>query len=46
MASYRNAGYQYEKSPRKIAPEYRQRKDQTVHKTKNVNTKNKSRAKT
>ena len=23
MASYRNSGYQYETSPRKIAPEYR-----------------------
>ena len=46
MASYRNSGYQYETSPRKIAPEYSPRKEQTVNKTKKVNTKNKSRAKT
>ena len=30
MASYRNSGYQYETSPRKIAPEYSPRKEQTV----------------
>ena len=46
MASYRNSGYQYETSPRKIAPEYSPRKEQTVNKTKKVNTKNKGRAKT
>ena len=45
MASYRNSGYQYETSPRKIAPEYSPRKEQTVNKTKKVNTKNKGRAK-
>ena len=46
MASYRNSGYQYETSPRKIAPEYSPKKEQTVNNTKKVNTKNKGRAKT
>ena len=44
MASYRNSGYQYETSPRKIAPEYSPRKEQKANKTKKVNTKNKPKA--
>ena len=32
MASYRNSGYQYETSPRKIAPEYSPRKEQKANK--------------
>ena len=46
MASYRNSGYQYETSPRKIAPEYSPRKEQKVNKTKKVNTNNKNKPKT
>lgn len=42
MASYRNSGYQYETSPRKIAPEYSPRKEQKVNKTKKVSTNNKN----
>ena len=45
MASYRNSGYQYETSPRKIAPEYSPRKEQKANKTKKVNTNNKPKAK-
>ena len=44
MASYRNSGYQYETSPRKIAPEYSPRKEQKANKTKKVNTNNKPKA--
>ncbi len=46
MASYRNSGYQYETSPRKIAPEYSPRKEQKANKTKKVNTNNKPKTKT
>ena len=45
MASYRNSGYQYETSPRKIAPEYSPRKEQKANKTKKVNTNNKPKTK-
>jgi hypothetical protein len=45
MASYKNSGYQYETSPRKIAPEYSPRKEQKVNKTKKTNTANKPKTK-
>lgn len=45
MASYKNSGYQYETSPRKIAPEYSPRKEQKVNKTKKTNTANKPKIK-
>lgn len=45
MASYKNSGYQYETSPRKIAPEYSPRKEQKASKTKKTNTNNKNKPK-